>query len=249
MFQLVFKLRCYPPWPIITPSSSIYRILHILLSLIHSIIAVINQQYRESQQKQQASSKKNKNNNFCSSKNPSKKNHVEAACSQGSASSPALGWSRQVLNYNPWNPPCLQLCLERNACLRQKLRVGPGISKCLTSRPCKIWGLTRRAIKCPAVAQGVHGCTWNWLMHNDRTKRPWKTASSLQKHPFLLVLRCWGCFARKNGCNSVIEIPYWWCKICLESSQKPWLVDRVSTLFKLLFTNDGQKTKGHKGQM
>ena len=21
----------------------------------------------------------------------------------------------------------------------------------------------------------VYDCTWNWLMHNDRTKRPWKT--------------------------------------------------------------------------
>ena len=45
------------------------------------------------------------------------------------------------------------------------------------------------------------------------------------------------------------EILYWRCKICPESSQKCCLVDRVVTLFHLLFTNDRQKTKGHEGQM
>ena len=73
--------------------------------------------------------------------------------------------------------------------------------------------------------------------------------TSLQKHPFLLALRQWGCFARRNICDSATKIPYWWRKICPESSQKSWLVDGVVTLFKLLLTNDRQKTKGHKGQM
>ena len=36
--------------------------------------------------------------------------------------------------------------------------------------------------------------------------------SSLQKHPFLLALRCWGRFAWRNVCDSATEIPYWWCK-------------------------------------
>ena len=54
---------------------------------------------------------------------------------------------------------------------------------------------------------------------------------SLQKHPFLLALRHWGRFTRSNVCNSATEIPYRWCKICPESGQKRWLVDRVVTLF------------------
>ena len=31
---------------------------------------------------------------------------------------------------------------------------------------------------------------------------------SLQKHPFLLALRRWGRFARRNVCDSATEIPY-----------------------------------------
>ena len=76
--------------------------------------------------------------------------------------------------------------------------------------------------------------------------------SNLRKHPFLLALRCWGRFARRNVCDSTTEIPYWWCKICPKSGQKRLLVDGVVTLFQLLFTNDSldrQKTKGHRGQM
>ena len=100
-YELNIDRGKHPPWPI-TPSSSIYGILHILLSLIHSTTAVINDSSIERASRiNRLQVKKNNNNNFCSSKNPSKKNHVEAACSQGSASSPALGWSRQVLNYNP----------------------------------------------------------------------------------------------------------------------------------------------------
>ena len=60
---------------------------------------------------------------------------------------------------------------------------------------------------------------------------PSKPSHSLQKHLFLLALRRWGRFARRNVCDSVTEIPYWWCKICPESGQKCWLVDRVVTLF------------------
>ena len=48
---------------------------------------------------------------------------------------------------------------------------------------------------------------------------------------FLLALRCLGRSARRNVCDSATEIPYWWCKICPESDQKRWLVDRVVTLF------------------
>ena len=33
---------------------------------------------------------------------------------------------------------------------------------------------------------------------------------SLQKQPFLLALRRWRRFARKNVCDLATEIPYWW---------------------------------------
>ena len=75
------------------------------------------------------------------------------------------------------------------------------------------------------------------------------TGISLRKHPFLLALRRWGRFARRNVCDSATEIPYWWRKICPESGRKPGLVDGVVTLFYLLFFNDRQKTKGHKSKM
>ena len=35
------------------------------------------------------------------------------------------------------------------------------------------------------------------------------TGISLRKHPFLLALRRWGRFARRNVCDSATEIPYW----------------------------------------
>ena len=54
---------------------------------------------------------------------------------------------------------------------------------------------------------------------------------SLRKHTFLLALRHWGRFARRNVCDSATEIPYWWRKICPESGQKRWLVEGVVTLF------------------
>ena len=37
-------------------------------------------------------------------------------------------------------------------------------------------------------------------------------SDSLRKHPFLLALRRWGRFARRNVCDSAKEIPYWWRK-------------------------------------
>ena len=51
--------------------------------------------------------------------------------------------------------------------------------------------------------------------------------SSLRKRPFLLALRRWGRFARRNVCDSATKISYWWRKICPESGQKSWLVDGV----------------------
>ena len=50
---------------------------------------------------------------------------------------------------------------------------------------------------------------------------------SLRKHPFLLALRRWERFARRNVCDSATKIPYWWRKICPESGQKRWLVEKI----------------------
>ena len=36
----------------------------------------------------------------------------------------------------------------------------------------------------------------------------WYSKFSLRKHPFLLALRRWGRFARRNVCDSAEEIPY-----------------------------------------
>ena len=73
---------------------------------------------------------------------------------------------------------------------------------------------------------------------------------SLWIHLFLLAPRCQGRFTSwRNVCDSVTETPYWWRKICLESCQELWLVNVAVILFYLLFTNDRQKTKCHKGQM
>ena len=66
---------------------------------------------------------------------------------------------------------------------------------------------------------------------NSRNKFPSTYNYSLRKHPFLLALRRWGRFARRNICDSATEIPYWWRKISPESGQKCWLVDRAVTLF------------------
>ena len=47
---------------------------------------------------------------------------------------------------------------------------------------------------------------------------------SLRKHPFLLALCRWGCFMRRNVCDSATEIPYWWRKICPESG---WSTEKL----------------------
>ena len=65
-------------------------------------------------------------------------------------------------------------------------------------------------------------------------REPWERGCghvSLQKHPFLHTFRRWGRFARRNVCDSAIEIPYWWRKICQKSGQKRRLVQGVVTLF------------------
>ena len=72
---------------------------------------------------------------------------------------------------------------------------------------------------------------WCYFPYKGATKLVHVYVTSLQKHPFLLALRCWGRFARRKICNSAAEIPYWWCKICPESGQKCRLVDGVVTLF------------------
>ena len=55
---------------------------------------------------------------------------------------------------------------------------------------------------------GINYQTFDWLRRLN---------CSLRKHPFLLALRRWGRFARRNVCDSATEIPYWWRKICPES--------------------------------
>ena len=66
-------------------------------------------------------------------------------------------------------------------------------------------------------------CQWSAIKKKTVITLTSLAAFSLQKHPFLLALRRWGCFARR--------IPYWWRKTCPESGEKRWLVDGVVTLF------------------
>ena len=56
-------------------------------------------------------------------------------------------------------------------------------------------------------------------------------------------------FAKRNVCDSVTEIPYWWCKIYPESGHKRWLDVGVVILFHPLFTNDSQKIRGYKAHI
>ena len=88
-----------------------------------------------------------------------------------------------------------------------------------------------------------------WSIYGKINNNQWGFFLAWEKHPFFLALRRWGRFARRNICESGTEISHWWRKICPESGQKGWLVNGAVTLFWLLFTNDRQKTKGHKGQM
>ena len=46
----------------------------------------------------------------------------------------------------------------------------------------------------PTVAQGVHGSTWNWLMHSNQSKRPWKTVENKRFH-------CHRLSANSQKCN------------------------------------------------
>ena len=59
---------------------------------------------------------------------------------------------------------------------------------------------------------------------------------------FSLLIAAGGRFARRNVCDSATEIPYWWRKISPESGHKPWLDNRVVTLFWhcLWMTDKGQ---------
>ena len=56
-------------------------------------------------------------------------------------------------------------------------------------------------------------CIWFWI-----------TCESMR---FSFTLRRWGSFARRNVCDSATKIPYWWRKICPESGQKRWLVEKI----------------------
>ena len=51
---------------------------------------------------------------------------------------------------------------------------------------------------------------------------------------------------RRNVWDSATEIPYWWHKICPESSHKRWLDVGVVVLFQPLFTNDRQRQEAIK---
>ena len=73
---------------------------------------------------------------------------------------------------------------------------------------------------------------------------------SLRKYPFLLTLRRWGHFARRNVCDSATEIPYWWRKICPKSGQKRFNIGWRSSYIVLATVYEWQrKDKGHKGQV
>ena len=55
--------------------------------------------------------------------------------------------------------------------------------------------------------------------------------NNLRKQQFILTPHRWGCFVRRNVRNSATKIPYWWCRICPESSHESWLDNRVVALF------------------
>ena len=81
--------------------------------------------------------------------------------------------------------------------------------------------------------------SWNnrdedWKNVNSLFKRHFccrRRPCNLRIQPFLLTLRRWGRFARRNFCASATEIPYWRRKICPKSGQELWLVDGVVILF------------------
>ena len=55
-------------------------------------------------------------------------------------------------------------------------------------------------------SQKQASCGWRLIYANYYPRY------SLRKHPFLLAFRRWGRFARRNVCDSAIEILYWWRK-------------------------------------
>ena len=59
-------------------------------------------------------------------------------------------------------------------------------------------------------------------------RRGRKSATSSPEVPFVMRWKDRGLWERDwKVCDSATEIPYWWRKICPESGQKRWLVDRV----------------------
>ena len=84
-----------------------------------------------------------------------------------------------------------------------------------------------------------------WMKKNVLEEEDfWELACENSHFSSLLIV---GCFVRRKVCNSVTEILYWWRKVCLESGQKRWLVNRVVTFFQLLFMND-RTTKDRRPQ-
>ena len=82
--------------------------------------------------------------------------------------------------------------------------------------------------------------------HNTLLRDQTSQNLACKKHPFLLALRRWGHFTRKNVCDLVTEIPYWWRKICPESGQKE-LIGRRSSYIVLAIVYEWQ-TKDKRPQ-
>lgn len=71
----------------------------------------------------------------------------------------------------------------------------------------------------------------------------------IDSHLWLLAPCFWGCYnaGETSICPSVTENPYWWCKICPESSQELWLVNIVIIIYCLSYCCEWQtlKAKGY----
>ena len=100
-----------------------------------------------------------------------------------------------------------------------------------TRLKCQTLGWWNKFMKMWTPQRSLKNFLWNGWPQNHFTKaftRPKVTCelaipspltrksrlieTSLRKHPFLLALRRWGRFERRNVCDSVTEIPYWWRK-------------------------------------
>ena len=66
---------------------------------------------------------------------------------------------------------------------------------------------------------------------------------SLRKHSFLLALRRWGRFARRNVCDPATEIPYWWRKSVRNPVRSAdWSMEQLHSFsYCLRMTDKGQK--------